>query len=90
MLLPRIQPNSLEENVNSNDADIIQMGNVVQNEFPNQQAIRKRSAAQMQNSNQTLINVRDAVIFVDQVLATKFYVQSQQCGTHRPLTAYRT
>ena len=81
MLLPRIQSNSLEENVNSNDADIIQMGNVVQNDFPNQQAIRKRSADQMQNSNQTLINVRDAVILVDLVneeLATKFYVQSQQ------------
>jgi uncharacterized protein (DUF2164 family) len=81
MLLPRIQSNSLEENVNSNDADIIQMGNVVQNDFPNQQAIRKRSADQMQNSNQTLINVRDAVILVDLVneeLATKFYVQSPQ------------
>jgi uncharacterized protein (DUF2164 family) len=81
MLSPRIQPNSLEENVNSNDADIIQMGNVVQNDFPNQQAIRKRSADQMQNSNQTLINVRDAVILVDLVnedLGTKFYVQSQQ------------
>ena len=81
ILLPRIQTHSLKENINSNDADIIQMGNVIQHDFPNQKSIRKRSADQMQNLTQTLIIARDAVILVDLIneeLATKFYVQSQQ------------